>query len=83
MPIAQWSQPHHDGSPTYVPEPTPTLGGTVPVLLRVPRSSDVTSAWVRVIEDGEPELVRARVDREDLSLVRSRGPGGLRGVDLG
>lgn len=65
MSIAQWSRPHHDGSPTYVPEQTPTLGGTVPVLLRVPRSSDVTSAWVRVIEDGEPELVRARVDRED------------------
>ena len=65
MSVAHWSLPHHDGSPVYVPEPTPELGGTVPVFLRVPRSSDVTSAWVRVIEDGEPELVRARVDRED------------------
>jgi alpha-glucosidase len=39
----------------------------MPVFLRVPRASDVTSAWVRVIEDGEPELVAAVVDRQDES----------------
>lgn len=60
-----WSQPHHDGSTIYVPEPNPRLGGKVTVFLRVPRTSDVTSAWVRVINDGEPELVRATVDRQD------------------
>ncbi len=60
-----WSLPHHDGSATYVPVQTPELGSTVPLLLRVPRSSDVTSAWVRIVPDGEPELVRAEVDRED------------------
>ena len=60
-----WSQPHHDGSATYVPDPNPKLGGRVSVLLRVPRSSDVTSAWARVINDGEPELVRATIDRQD------------------
>ena len=60
-----WSQPHHDGSPTYVPVPNPKLGGTVTVFLRVPRTSDVTNGWVRVINDGEPELVRATVDRQD------------------
>lgn len=65
MIAAPWSQPHHDGSTVYVPEPTPDLGGTVPVFLRVPKASDVTSAWVRVIEDGEPELVKATVDRQD------------------
>lgn len=60
-----WSQPHHDGSALYVPDPTPRLGGRVDVLLRVPRASEVTSAWVRVINDGEPELVRAVPDRTD------------------
>jgi alpha-glucosidase len=60
-----WSQPHHDGSATYVPEPDPRLGGKVTVFLRVPRTNDVTSAWVRVLCDGEPELVRAAVDRQD------------------
>ena len=60
-----WSQPHHDGSAMYVPDPNPKLGGKVNVLLRVPRTSDVTSAWVRVINDGEPELVRATIDRQD------------------
>jgi len=42
-----WSQPHHDGSATYVPEPNPKLGGRVTVFLRIPRTSDVTNAWVR------------------------------------
>ena len=60
-----WSHPHHDGSATYVPDPNPKLGGKVNVLLRVPRTSDVTSAWARVINDGEPELVRATIDRQD------------------
>jgi hypothetical protein len=30
-----WSQPHHDGSAMYVPDPTPKLGRKVKVLLRV------------------------------------------------
>lgn len=65
MSDALWSQPHHDGSVMYVPDPTPTLGGKVSLFLRIPRTSDVTTAWVRVIVDGEPELVQATVDRED------------------
>jgi alpha-glucosidase len=60
-----WSRPHHDGSELYVPEPNPHLGGKTTVLLRVPVTSDVTNAWVRVIIDGEPELVRATLDRRD------------------
>jgi hypothetical protein len=60
-----WSQPHHDGSTTYVPAPNLKLGGTATVFLRVPRTSDVANGWVRVINDGEPELVRATVDRQD------------------
>lgn len=65
MTDALWSQPHHDGSATYVPEANPALGASVDVFLRVPRTSDVTSAWVRVINDGEPELVPASIDRRD------------------
>ncbi|HET9905334.1 MAG TPA: glycoside hydrolase family 13 protein [Anaerolineales bacterium] len=60
-----WSQPHHDGSETYVPEPNPKLGGKLNVFLRVPKTSDVTNAWVRVLCDGEPELVQATVDKQD------------------
>jgi alpha-glucosidase len=60
-----WSDPHHDGSALYVPDPNPKLGGKVNVFLRAPRTSDVTSAWVRVIIDDEPELVRPAVDRQD------------------
>jgi alpha-glucosidase len=62
---ALWALPHHDGSALYVPDPHPELGSTVAVLLRVPRTSDVTSVNVRVNMDGEPELVPARVDRQD------------------
>lgn len=67
MTSAGWALPHHDGSATYVPEQTPELGERLPVFLRVPRASDVTRAWVRVIEDGEPELMAAVVDRQDES----------------
>ena len=65
MAPAPWALPHHDGSGLYVPDPTPDLGGRLTVRLRVPRAGDVTRAWVRVIEDGEPELVPCVVDRED------------------
>ncbi len=65
MTEASWSQPHHDGCRLYVPEPTLRLGGTVSVFMRVPRESGVTAAWVRVIHDGEPELVPAQADRQD------------------
>ncbi len=67
MTDAVWALPHHDGSALYVPEPTPVLGGLVTVLVRVPRVSDVSRVWVRVLEDGEPELIRLVVDRVDVS----------------
>lgn len=65
MSDALWSLPHHDGSASYVPDPNPKIGDTISVFLRVPRASDVTNAWVRVIHNGEPELVRASIDRQD------------------
>ncbi|MFL7838416.1 MAG: glycoside hydrolase family 13 protein [Candidatus Promineifilaceae bacterium] len=60
-----YSQPHHDGSEKYVPEPNPELGDKVAVFLRVPLMSDASRAWVRVLVDGEPELVPATADRQD------------------
>ena len=65
MSDAMWLLPHHDGSEIYVPEPNPAINNTISLFLRVPHASDVTSAWVRVISNGEPELVRATVDRRD------------------
>ncbi len=65
MSASVWQLPHHDGSELYVSEPNPRLGDTVAVFLRAPRASGVGAAWVRVINDGEPELVPARVDRRD------------------
>jgi alpha-glucosidase len=62
---ALWAAPHHDGSAVYVPGATPALGGTATVLLRVPRASDTTRAWVRVLGDGEPALIEAVEDRSD------------------
>ena len=60
-----WLDPHHDGSELYVPDPNPILGATISVFLRAPRGGDLTCAWVRVMNDGEPELFRAVVDRQD------------------
>lgn len=65
MPTPLWLEPHHDGSETHVPNPHPALGDTASVLLRVPRGSSTTRAWVRVVMDGEPELVEATVDRTE------------------
>lgn len=71
-----WSLPHHDGSAMYVPQPQLVLGAESTVLLRVPRASDVTRAWVRVVSDGEPGLIEATIDRQDRSdrWLRARLP---------
>lgn len=58
-------QPHHDGSARYVPEQTPDLGDTVPVLVRVPADADVRRVHVRTTPDGEPRFAEAVVDRRD------------------
>lgn len=61
--------PHHDGSVTYVPEQSPSLGSTVPVLVRVPRAVAAQGVWLRSVRDGEPLVAPARVDREDAHAV--------------
>jgi len=67
MPVPFWSDPHHDGS--LVSDPHPTLGASTAVFLRIPRASDTSRAWVRLVVDGEPELVAATVDRQDESTT--------------
>jgi alpha-glucosidase len=53
--------PHHDGSARYVSNPTPRLGESVEVLVRVPLEADVRAVHVRVTPDGEQQFVRAEL----------------------
>ncbi|WP_214103600.1 glycoside hydrolase family 13 protein [Acrocarpospora catenulata] len=57
--------PHHDGSALHVPEQRPSLGDTVPVLVRLPHDYPVQSVHLRSVYDGEPRYTRAVVDRTD------------------
>lgn len=57
--------PHHDGSELYVARDTPRLGDVVPVRVRVPASRAERAVWVRVVQDGEPRLAPARLERAD------------------
>ncbi|MBG6237246.1 alpha-glucosidase [Mycetocola sp. CAN_C7] len=53
-------EPHHDGSPLYVSNPSPRLGETVRVRLRVPESlGAVRAVRVRSNPDREPRLSTA------------------------
>ncbi|AEI11789.1 glycoside hydrolase family 13 protein [Cellulomonas gilvus] len=58
-------RPHHDGSELYVERGTPRLGDVVPVRVRVPASRAERAVHVRVVRDGEPRFVPARLDRSD------------------
>lgn len=62
-------QPHHDGSVLYVEDRSPALGAEVDVRVRVPHQADGTPAADRVVlrsvRDGEPLVVRARVESTD------------------
>ncbi|MEX5385661.1 hypothetical protein WCE10_21805, partial [Cronobacter muytjensii] len=58
-------EPHHDGSPLYVSDQTPTLGAVVRVRVRVPRAAGVTGVHVRTTPDGEQFFTDARVVHED------------------
>jgi len=46
------TDPHHDGSPTYVDDATPALGSLVG--LRCRTSPDVAEVWIRTTQDAEP-----------------------------
>ena len=56
-------QPHHDGSPLYVDTPSPVLGDTVTVRLRVSADDPAQRVWIRTTYDAEPVFVECeRVD---------------------
>ncbi len=61
--------PHHDGSPRYVPDQSPRLGDTATVRVWVPEDPRPGAAapdgvWVRSVRDGEPFITAARATRE-------------------
>ena len=47
-------KPHHDGSELYVSNASPKIGESVILKVRVPKTSDVQSAYIRIMQDGEP-----------------------------
>jgi alpha-glucosidase len=57
--------PHHDGSALYVSNPSPQLGETVQIRLRVPAATLEQSVWVRAMNDGEPVRIQASLESED------------------
>ncbi|MFK5635648.1 MULTISPECIES: glycoside hydrolase family 13 protein [unclassified Ornithinimicrobium] len=59
------ADPHHDGSPLYVSDPTPTPGSVVSVRVRVPHEARVTGVHVRTTPDGEQFFTDARVVATD------------------
>lgn len=57
--------PHHDGSPLYVSDATPSLGSAVAVRLRVPRGfAHLRVVRVRSNPDREPAYADARIVHE-------------------
>ena len=58
-------QPHHDGSPLYVPNQRPDLGERVDVFVRTHRDDPVREVVVRSVLDGEPHFAEAYLDRTD------------------
>jgi alpha-glucosidase len=51
--------PHHDGSPLYVPDEAPALGSTVTLRCRTSTTTPVTDVWVRSAPAAEPHFDRA------------------------
>lgn len=59
----EWLQGvHHDGSSYFVSNPSPTLGETVTLTLRVPRRASVERVYVRAMLDGEFKMIAMRCD---------------------
>lgn len=58
-------EPHHDGSPMYLPKPPTRLGEEFDVFLRVPHSAGISRVVARQVHDGEPFPAPADVVRTD------------------
>ncbi|TQL45042.1 alpha-glucosidase [Homoserinimonas aerilata] len=57
--------PHHDGSPLYVSTPTPALGDTVEVRVRVPHDFGAVAVSTRSNPNREPRFSEASVVHSD------------------
>lgn len=57
--------PHHDGSELYTAQGPHHVGDSVPVRVRVPRTSGVTEVWLRTVQDAEPRMRKAALAAED------------------
>jgi alpha-glucosidase len=66
-------QPHHDGSPLYLPVSDPSLGDRFEVRVQVPTDAHCDEIWVRTVADGEPVLRRMERDEEDTHWTWFRG----------
>ena len=62
-------EPHHDGSPLYLSDEAPRLGGEVTVRLRVATSDRVDAVWIRTTYDAEPVFHECHVEREEHGSV--------------
>jgi len=58
---APLAEPHHDGSPLYVPEQPTGIGDEVTVRVRVPRSTAVDVAAVRPLRCDVPDVCQRRL----------------------
>lgn len=62
-------EPHHDGSPTYLADEAPVLGGHVSVRVRTSTRAPATAVWLRTVEDAEPFYTACAVERSDQHTV--------------
>ncbi|MGH3414208.1 MAG: glycoside hydrolase family 13 protein [Marmoricola sp.] len=65
--------PHHDGSPLYLDDEAPALGGDVGVRVRTSVRRPVDAVWVRTVEDAEPFFTPCEVESADDHAVWWRG----------
>ncbi|MBZ0281770.1 MAG: maltodextrin glucosidase [Anaerolineae bacterium] len=56
---------HHDGSVMYVSNPTPVMGETVTIKLRVPQHVSIHAIFLRTAPDGEGHMEAMRREGED------------------
>ncbi|MDP2775908.1 MAG: glycoside hydrolase family 13 protein [Nocardioides sp.] len=56
-------EPHHDGSPLYLPDPDPAPGDRVRLRLRTSADDPVDAAWVRTTYDAEPVFHECQVEQ--------------------
>ena len=61
--LAIADRPHHDGSPLFTDAGPYALGDRVGIRLRVPAACAAERVVVRTVQDGEPQIISARIDR--------------------